>query len=152
MKNIIYFVLTLLLAASSGLADTGAVLLRLVALDPIAHIGAKVVVQVTVSNESDHEITYRETAPDCDYSVRVLTDSGISAPETEHKKSLACDWPRTTGRNILIVLNPGESRDQTLELTHLYDMSSPGEYTVQIERTIDAGRIRSNTVNVKITL
>lgn len=83
--------------------------------------------------------------------MKVWMSTGTSAPETVLKKGLVCNGPRITGRDFLITLKPGESDDENLELTHLYDMSAPGEYTVQIERTFpEIGQLRSNTVTIKI--
>ena len=58
---------------------------------------------------------------------------------------------RITGKDIVVTLKPGESNDERLELTHLYDVSIPGEYTVNVERTFAGiGRLRSNSTKVKV--
>lgn len=63
MKNVGYTFLGLLIASSLSLAGTGTVLLKLTALDPVAKAGAKVMIRVTTSNQSEHVITYHETPP-----------------------------------------------------------------------------------------
>jgi hypothetical protein len=73
---------------------------KLTPVDLIARAGAAVTVQVTINNVSEHEITYRDTAPDCDYSVRVWSRPETMAPETTEKKNLVCNGMRITGRNI----------------------------------------------------
>ena len=87
----------------------------------------------------------------------MLTDTSSSAPETSFKKQMNehCNnggGLRITGRNIVVTLKPGESDSEEILLTEWYDMSAPGEYTVQVERTFpEIGRFRSNTVSIKVS-
>ncbi|MFZ0321616.1 MAG: hypothetical protein WAL56_21000 [Candidatus Sulfotelmatobacter sp.] len=145
------------MAASLGAADTGVVSLKLTALNPVAKSGSGVGGQITVTNQSNRTITYHNTSRYCDYSVTVLANNGALAPETSFKKRMDkvidCSGSglRITGRNILVTLKPGESDSEQIPITELYDMSTPGEYTVQIERTFpEMGHFRSNAVSVKV--
>jgi len=153
MTKIKYSVLLMLIAANISSAGTGALSIKVTALDAIVKRGSRIMVRVTTTNTSDHEITYHDTSRDCDYSVTVLTGAGASALETESKRGLVCSSSelRITGKDIVVTLKPGESNDERLELTHLYDMSIPGEYTVNVERTFAGiGRLRSNSTKVKV--
>jgi hypothetical protein len=50
-------------------------------------------------------------------------------------------------------LEPGESMVDTLEINDLYDLRTPGKYTVQVERTDSARKnlVKSNLVTLTIT-
>jgi hypothetical protein len=155
MKIIRCGILALLIAFNAAGADTAALSLKVIALDPTAKSGSKITIEVTATNESSHEITYHNTSVVCDYSLTVLTSSSAPAPETSFKKQHRCvlgDGLRMTGRNIVVTLKPGESNSEQVAVTEQYDMTAPGEYSVQVERTFpEVGHFRSNTVIVKVT-
>jgi hypothetical protein len=158
MRTFRYVFLGLLLASAASLAGTGAVSLKLTALDPEVKSGSGVGGQVTIRNQSNHPITYHNTSRYCDYSVTVMTNNGAPAPETSFKKRMDkvidCNGSglRISGRNILVTLKPGESDSEQILITELYDMSAPGEYTVQVERTFpEIGHFRSNAVGIKVS-
>jgi hypothetical protein len=149
-------ILAVLFTSQPGAAGTGALSLRLTALDFSVKAGGKIMVRVTTTNESDHLITFHNTNRDCDYTFRVLTDTQALAPETEHKKQLVCR-PGTgeleiTGRNIIVTLKPGESSSEDVLITDQYDISAPGMYAVQVDRTFpEVGHFQSNVVTVNVT-
>ena len=154
MTKIKYAALFLFIAANLSSAGTGGLTMKVTALDAVVKSRSKIVVKVSTTNTSDHTIIYHDTSRNCDYSVTVLTAAGTSAQETTTKRDLVCasDELRITGRNIVVTLKPGESNDDQLELTHLYVMSTPGEYAVHVERTFpNIGHVRSNTISVKVT-
>lgn len=150
-------VLGLLFASQTVAADTGALSLKLIALDMSVKPGGKIMLRVTTTNESGHLITVQNTGRDCDYAFRVLTDTHAPAPETEHKKQLECSpgsgESGITGMDIIVTLKPGESSSEDVLITDLYDISAPGTYAVQVDRTFpEVGHFRSNVVTVKVTL
>jgi hypothetical protein len=158
MQTVRYAFLILLIASALGAADTSVLSLKLTALTPEVKSGSGVGGQVTIRNQSNHPITYHNTSRYCDYSVTVMTNNGAPAPETSFKKRMDkvidCNGSglRISGRNILVTLKPGESDSEQILITELYDMSAPGEYTVQVERTLpEIGHFRSNAVNVNVT-
>jgi hypothetical protein len=158
MRIVRYALLVLLIASGLGATDTSVLLLKLTPLNPVVKSGSGVGGQVTITNQSNHPITYHNTSRYCDYSVRVLTNTGAPAPETSFKKQMDkvvdCSGSglRITGRNILVTLKPGESDSEQILITELYDMSAPGEYSVQVERTFpEIGHFRSNVASVKVS-
>jgi hypothetical protein len=149
-------ILGLLFASQTVAADTSALSLKLTTLDMSVKPGGKIMVRVTATNESGHLITFENTGRDCDYAFRVLTDTGASAPETQHKKQLACSpgsgESADTGMDIVVTLKPGESSSEDVLITDLYDISAPGTYAVRVDRTFaSVGHFRSNDVTVKVT-
>ncbi len=152
MRLIRYALVVVLIASNASAGDTAALSLKLTALDYVVKSGSKIMIQVTTTNRSDHPITYHNTNR-CDYSVKVLSGNGAPAPETPFKKQLDCSGGelRTTGRDIVVTLKSGESDREQIEITELYNMSAPGDYIVQVERTFpEIGHFRSNAVNVRL--
>jgi hypothetical protein len=147
--------LGLLFTSCAGAVVKGDLSLKLTVFDPTVKTGSKIGIRVTTTNESDHPITYHNTNL-CNYSFKVFTSAGSPAPETELQKSLNCDFrgPMTgiTGRNILVTLKPGESSSEDFRLLEFFDMSEPGEYSVQVDRTFpNIGRVSSNIVTITVT-
>jgi hypothetical protein len=153
MRIIRYVILALLIASNVGVAGTSALSLKVTALDPTVKAGSKIMIQVTTTNGSTSAITYHNTNR-CDYAVKVLTSTGAPVPETPFKKQMMCGGGelRITGRDILVTLKPGESNDERIEITELYNMSAVGQYSVQVDRTFpQVGRFTSNVVSIKVT-
>jgi hypothetical protein len=154
MRIIRYVISALLIASNVGIAGTGPLSLKVSALDPTVKGGSKIMIQVTTTNASNSEITYHNTNR-CDYSVKVLTSAAAPVPETPFKKQMACGGGgelRITGRDIVVTLKPGESNDERIELTELYNISAPGQYSVQVDRTFpQIGHFGSNVVSIKVT-
>jgi hypothetical protein len=149
-------ILGLLFASQTVAPKTGTLSLKLTTLDVSVKPGGKIMVRVTTTNESGHLITFENTGSDCDYAFRVLTDTGAPAPETQHKKQLACSpgsgESADTGMDVVVTLKPGESSSEDVLITDLYDISAPGTYAVRVVRTFPkVGRSRSNDVTVKVT-
>ena len=159
MRMITIVVLGFFLASCAGAADTGALSLKLTELAPGTKPGSKVIVRITTVNESDQPITYYNTNLYLNYSLKVLTSAGIPVPETQFKKDLdrGSDQPGivnldTTGRRIPVTLKPGESSSEDLVVTELYDLSQPGQYSIQVDRTFPGiGHFTSNVITVTVT-
>lgn len=151
MRLIGHALLVLLIASNAG---TGALYLKVVALDPEVKSGSKIMIEVTTTNQSKQTITYHNTSRFCDYSVTVQTSTGVPAEETSFKKQMDCSGGglKITGRDIVVTLNPGESDRERIELSELYNMSSTGKYSVQVGRTFPSiGHFSSNLVSVSVT-
>ena len=54
---------------------------------------------------------------------------------------------------LLVSLKPGEDWRNTLRVSDLYDLSKPGQYTIQVRRWDYETRtwVKSNTVMVTVT-
>jgi hypothetical protein len=154
MQKIKFAVLGLLAVSIAALAQNSAISFKLTALDSSIKSGTKIAIQFTTTNSSNHPVTYHNLSTYCDYTLNVLTASGSPATETEFKKQLHCvaSGLVIANRDILVTLEPGESNTERIVLTELYDMSQPGEYSVQAERTFPGiGHFSSNVVTVTVT-
>jgi hypothetical protein len=115
--------------------------------------GADVRLLITTTNTSTSNIRYNDASPDCDYTVTILTSAGTPAPETPYKKELNCAGGfQNKGRNIVRTLKSGESRQDDIGISHLYPMTEPDIYSIQLERTFPGiGHFSSNTIQVQVT-
>lgn len=59
-----------------------------------------------------------------------------------------------SGRNILVVLKSGETQQDTIELSSVYELANSGKYTVQIKRDmppeLGSGVVESNLVKITV--
>lgn len=119
--------------------------------------GAPVVVIVTMINNSKRTVHYSLTNPVFDYVMDVRDASGNSVSETEHfrqmKEGLKSGL-RITGRNILVTLEPDQTQQDTIEISNLYDLGRPGDYSIEVKREFpEVGKdpVRSNRLKITIT-
>lgn len=124
--------------------------------EPVSKVGAPVVVKVTVRNILNHDIAFFDTSRYCDYTIDVRDSGGLSAPETEFKRSLKCSPGADIihGRRKLVRLKPNATIDDELVVTEMIDLSRPGEYTVRVSRKappeLGGSVVESNSITVTI--
>jgi len=117
--------------------------------------GDPIEITVTMKNISDHDVTMGKsvgnTQAELDYEIIVRGKNGEMLNETSYKKRIkeaAGSWKTFT-------LKPGEERTETSNINKLYDLSRPGEYTVQVEKELPAsegkGMVQSNTIAITVT-
>jgi hypothetical protein len=126
------------------------------AVTPEVEAGRPVIVDVTVTNTSKHEIDGRgfvnETLGMDTYDEYDIRDSEGNPVE---KKTIK--HPIVMGRGELpLILKPGESKKVSSDVLGIvYDMSHPGEYTIQLSRRVSydpkAAVVKSNKVMVTVT-
>lgn len=117
--------------------------------------GSDVTINVTLTNLTNHAVVFTDRNSACDYAVDVRDSAGLPAPQTEYKRTLKCGTKLADGRNIIVTLKPGESRQEQLIITRACDLERPGIYSVRALRTfpddIGDGTATSNQVQVVIT-
>lgn len=139
----------LLLLTAVAVAERGALFLEASTPEATVKLGNRIIVHVRITNRSNSVVAFNDQRRDCDYKVAISSSSGIAVSETTFAKSLNCTGEfHITGRNIQISLKPGECHEEDIELTHLYEINAPGDYSVQISRTFSQiGTFTSNLVN-----
>jgi hypothetical protein len=104
--------------------------------------GAKLILRVTVTNTSDHNIPFKRTNnpvsnEEFRYQIEVRDADGRPAQPSAKVRALEGqvtgieDWD-----NHAHWLKPGESYSDDLEITKLYDFSRPGKYTVSVSKDL----------------
>src|SRR5215475_1002556 len=115
--------------------------------------GDPIEITVTMKNMSDHDITMGKlvsnTHAELNNEIIVRDKNGEMPNETRYKKGIK---EGVAGSRRRFTLKPGEEITETSNINKLYDLSRPGEYTVQVEKELPAsevkGTIKSNTIAV----
>ncbi len=114
--------------------------------------GSEVRVTVTLTNTSNRQIMIGVTSGMCDYSVEVRDRGDKLAPATKYKRAINCG---VLGRNAFEWLKPHEATTEEIAVSHFFDMSQPGEYSVLVARrpTKEFGNVvvKSNTLKITVT-
>lgn len=104
---------------------------------PVWNAGAPVFVIVTMTNNSNRTLHLSLSNPAFDYRMTVQDDAtGQPVSETEQYRKMKESQKSHfhTTRFIVVTLKPHESCHDTIEVSYLYDLSLPGEYSIQVER------------------
>jgi hypothetical protein len=126
--------------------------MTITAARPEVKSGAEVLVNVTLTNDSNRVVTLEFRSPLCDYSVEVRDSAGNLVPDTQLAKSLDC--ASASGRDIIVSLHPHEFFKDGIPVNAVRDISQAGEYSVQVmwktPKEFDSGLVRSNTVKITV--
>jgi len=116
--------------------------------------------QVIITNTSQQEIAVGnaggEAAELSGYEIIVFDDKGNAPPETRYHKGVRREDPNIpvgTGSLVKVSLGPGQSLKDATILNRLYDLSKPGNYTIQVQRTDPETKtvVKSNIITLTIT-
>jgi len=159
MRRDLRFVLVMILPSLFGTslprAANRPLALSISAPEQVVQIGSELKIRTILTNVTSHVITLHDRIPACDYRVQVLDDKGNLAPETDYQRQLKCNARFTESRNVLVTLKPQESRQEEILITRLFELNSPGKYSVQVSRSIPTelggGSIKSNEIAVTVT-
>lgn len=118
--------------------------------------GSPITLTITLSNLSDVPITIgrvvgREQA-EVDYTVLVKDTNGKLLPESKYGYAAANN--RLIVSRTTATIPPGGTLSQRSIITRLYDMTSPGEYVVTVQRALPTVRsglvVSSNQLTLRI--
>jgi hypothetical protein len=122
----------------------------------VVKVGSPVSLQVTKTNESDHEInnsTVRSFSGP--YEIDVKDNQCNVRPETKESrraKESTNSNPRAEQSAIFKVLKPGEAEHDRIDVDRYIDLNQPGKYTIKL-RQFDAETktiVKSNTIAVTL--
>lgn len=116
--------------------------------------GSPVLVEVKMENKSDHDLAvYRAVSGDLDqggwvYKVSVRDTKGVEPPQTKFAQSVG-----VAGSGGYVSLRPEKTLTDRCNVAKLYDLSRPGNYTIQVERLDEQSKafVKSNTITVTVT-
>jgi hypothetical protein len=122
---------------------------------PVWKAGGPIFVLVLMTNNSNRTVQFSFTNPGRDYEMDVRDASGKPVPESELlrqiKKSAQNGF--IEGRNILVVLKPHETAQDTIGVSSFYDLSIPGKYSIKVRRVfpdVGKGFVQSNCLEFTI--
>ena len=108
-------------------------------------------------NQSKRAVHYSLTNPGWDWEMDVRDSTGRPVGETDlfrQMKENLKNGSIIVSRNIIGTLRPNEKAQDVIEVQMFYDLSRPGEYSIQIQRTFpDVAKdpIKSNRLTLTIT-
>lgn len=97
---------------------------------PQVKVGGQIILDVIMTNTSDHEIScdaYWHDSIDQNYRYSVVYEDGKPAAKIVR---------RTPSDTYSCIINPGQSKSSGGVVSRIFDFSRPGEYTIQVSRPI----------------
>jgi methyl coenzyme M reductase subunit D len=91
------------------------------------------------------------------YTINVFEASGRETPKTDYYGVHRGQPPKkpmiVEGSSIQVTVQAGKIIKDYADLNELYDISQPGKYTIQVERTDPTTRsvVKSNSIVVTVT-
>ena len=139
--------------------------LSIAAVNSEVPAGSPVMIDVTLENTSNHDISvYRDNSPDQGglvYKADVRDEDGKTAVETEFGRAVqGHDTLEQVSRKPYVIvgsggdqnLAPGKEIKDRINVSKLYDLHQPGKYTIQLERfdLETKSFIKSNKITVTV--
>jgi hypothetical protein len=120
-----------------------------------AKVDQPVLLRLTIKNVTKRDLEVREALPRREYEIDVRNSRGETVPLTDFGQQLLENrWLGFRVRDIKV--EPGEERQDTVDIAKLRDLSVPGTYYVKAKRRIKKrngkgwGEVASNMVRVTI--
>jgi uncharacterized membrane protein len=103
-------------------------------VDPISiQPGATVLARIKAKNVSSKTVRLQDSFPENDFRVVVTDASGREPARTEWGDKLLHEGYAVL-RNTVLDLKPGEEQQVTIEVTHIFQLTHTGTYSVQVNR------------------
>jgi hypothetical protein len=115
------------------------------------HPGEQIVLLITVESAGDVEAELSSSSDTLDNKVSLTDATGNSPSLTAFGKKVTSVLGMLGPRRALR-LRPGESKQISLDISQIYDVSRPGKYTVSISRFVRSprGTAKSNPLTIVI--
>ena len=127
-------------------------------------VGEKVFLDITYRNITNAPLQTGMSRPaELAYDVQIKGPGGEEPAETEHGRRAHWKVPghAPSWSEQSLTLSPGETFQQTIDVSGLYDMSQPGVYIISVSKTVYRSSddvkahkgvtVKSNTVQVTVT-
>ena len=114
--------------------------------------GEQIVLLITLKNTGAGESALSSSSDSHDNKVSLTDVTGNTPPLTEFGKKATSPMGMPGPRRALR-LQPGESKQISLDISQIYDLSRPGKYTVSISRFVRSplrGDVTSNPLTIEI--
>jgi hypothetical protein len=119
--------------------------------------GAAAVIEAKLTNVSHSSINILDHGGDCDFVASVWRDDGRTVSQTEYGKQHASCGQKViiSGKQSIVLLQPGESLQKSIDISRLYDMKLPAKYFIRVTRQLLAKTgthtAKSNTISIIVT-
>jgi hypothetical protein len=119
-------------------------------------LGQPIVIKAVITNDSTQALPLDKSVGHANgelyYSVHVWDSQHKLVPDTAYGESVRKKDFRALSK-IQEKLSPGQSMEETINITELFRIDKPGSYTVQVQRTIFIERtltFRSNRIAIAV--
>jgi len=164
-KLLLFLTLMAAAAVSAAQLDPPAFSIAISVPQDVVTRGSKVKVKITLKNTSNHDIVIpRSNAEDQgvfhnkitvrDEEGNLVADKAAVAARTDKNKDTGSELTNLTMETVInFTLKPGESLKDGIKLSEFYDLSKPGKYSIEVERTDDITKavVKSNTITLAVT-
>jgi hypothetical protein len=130
-----------------------------------AKVGSDVLVNIALANITKHIVyvglVLLDNGAECEYTVDARDLKGNLAPYAKHGRALRGVPLKGEVREHLCAdfsgfpkeLQPGETQDDAILASGIYDLTKPGKYTIQVSRTYGEAKtvVKSNTITLTVT-
>ena len=113
---------------------------------------------VVLTNISDRTIGIVDRSPELDYDVAVLNSDGTPALDTERGRAVRDRWFRSSfvaHHQAALGIEPNKTDSEDISIDDLYEVSHPGQYTIQVQREtskeLGGCIVRSNIIRLTVT-
>lgn len=109
--------------------------------------------KATVKNVSKHQVLIAVWDPLEDYSLTVTDPTGAPVPLSRRgKEFFSKDRVRYRTANVIVTLQPGETRVDVWAIDDFFEFARPGRYHITVRRDFEAAHEAdsSNTVDVAL--
>ncbi len=117
--------------------------------------GESVFLDIVVTNNNPRIVKLWESFPARDFEIEVKDSKGLLVPLTKYGQTVK--QMARAYRNVIISLKKGETYAPRIEISKLFELSNPGNYSVKTKRTIfdqtgkTASILTSNTAVFSVT-
>ncbi len=117
--------------------------------------GDAAAVRVGIKNVTKKDLHLAEAGSTKDYKLQVSSDTRKTIPLTELGKRLE-DNRYDLYMNVSLVIKPGEEREDVIDVSKIYDMKTPGNYSIVFQRKVrtlegkGVAQAESNTVHIQV--
>jgi hypothetical protein len=107
--------------------------------------------KVVITNVSDRDLGVYRVAGSAEslFDISVTTADEKEAGETQYGRRVHGKEPHGTWRpheNLMVgTLKPGDTMDEFIYLSDVYDFSQPGEYTIEVSQAYSSDQIGDKT-------
>jgi len=119
-------------------------------------LGQPIVIKAVITNDSTQDLLLYKSVGQANgelyYSVYVWDSQHKLVSNTVYGESVRKKQFRAVSK-IQKQLSPGQSMEETINITDLYRIDKPGSYTVQVQRTIfiePSRTLSSNTISIVV--
>jgi len=93
--------------------------------------GSAIKLRIKLENQGKEEAIWISFLQYSDYDLKVLNAKGEPVGNTQFGKSVGGGIASKTGSGLMVRLAPGKEMEQSINLARIFDLTVPGQYTLE---------------------